>query len=218
MTGSIFKSLTTLFSASDEQAMWRVKMEDDPQAFDQLVKRWEKPIQSLCARMSGDVHRGEDLAQDTFSRVFERRKDYEPSGKFSTFLWRVALNICYDDLRRVKRRRESAFGDEDEAETARGFSVDESSPDLRLVEEERAEMVREALRRLEEPFRTVVILRHYEGLKFREIAEVLEIPEGTVKSRMVEALSQLNRFLTQAWNGGEASCTRPKQTKQRLIL
>ena len=83
MIGSIFKSLPTLFAASDEQAMWRVKMEDDPQAFDQLVKRWEKPIQSLCARMTGDVHRGEDLAQETFSRVFTRRKDYEPSGKFS---------------------------------------------------------------------------------------------------------------------------------------
>src|SRR3954470_19684986 len=100
MAGSFFKSLPSLFSATDEQAMWRVKMQDDPQAFAQLVRRWERPIQALCTRMTGDAHQGEDLAQETFTRLFARRKDYESSGRFSTFLWRVALNLCYDELRK----------------------------------------------------------------------------------------------------------------------
>jgi len=81
--------ITSLFAASDEQTMWRVKMYDDPQAFARLVARWEKPIQRLCARMTGDPHRAEDLTQTAFARVFARRANWEPSGRFSTFLWRI---------------------------------------------------------------------------------------------------------------------------------
>src|SRR6266581_9525036 len=98
--------LSSLFSMTDEQAMWRVQTQDDHRAFVQLLARWEEPIGRLCARMTGDPHRGEDLKQETFARVFEKRKDYEPTGRFSTYLWRIALNLCYDELRRRERRRE----------------------------------------------------------------------------------------------------------------
>ena len=175
--------------------MWRVKMEDDAQAFAQLVKRWEKPIQSLCARMTGDAHQGEDLAQEAFARIFARRKDYQPSGRFATYLWRVAVNLCYDELRRVSRRRESALETTNGSGEEMDFAAGSPAPDFALVEQERAEAVRRALLELTEPYRAVVVLRHYEGLKFREIGEVLEIPEGTVKSRMAEALAQLNELL-----------------------
>jgi RNA polymerase sigma-70 factor (ECF subfamily) len=70
------------------------------------------------------------------------------------------------------------------------------SPDHSLADKERGEWVRRALLRLAEPYRSVLILRHYENLKFREIADVLDVPEGTVKSRMAEALTQLERLLT----------------------
>lgn len=200
MSASFFNSLPSLSTRSDEQAMWRVKMEDDAQAFAQLVQRWQRPIQSLCARMLGDLHRGEDLAQETFAKIFARRKDYEPSGKFATYLWRVALNICYDELRKIGRRPEAALelvGEQDAAtsgEDAR-MVAPSPAPDSALIEQERAEAVHRALLQLAEPYRAVVVLRHYEGLKFREIGDVLEIPEGTVKSRMAEALTQLNRLL-----------------------
>ncbi|EEF62487.1 RNA polymerase sigma factor [Pedosphaera parvula] len=218
MIGSILKSLPSIFSATDEQAMWRVKMEDDPQAFAQLVKRWEKPIQSLCARMTGDLHRGEDLAQETFTRIYAKRKEYEPSGKFSTFIWRVALNISYDELRKINRRGEMTLEEDEESGREEIIGIDASTPELRLVEQERADMVRTALLKLGEPYRTVVVMRHYEGLKFREIAEVLQIPEGTVKSRMVEALSQLNRILSQVTNVGETSCNRSKQRNEIPLI
>jgi RNA polymerase sigma-70 factor (ECF subfamily) len=78
---------------------------------------------------------------------------------------------------------------------AQGPLVDARAPDISLVEDERAEAVRRALLQVAEPYRVVVVLRHYEGLKFREIADVLDIPEGTVKSRMAEALTQLNKLL-----------------------
>ncbi len=196
MAGSFFKSWPSVFSATDEQAMWRVKMQDDPQAFAQLVQRWEGPIQALCTRMTGDGHRGEDLAQETFARVFARRKDYQSAARFSTFLWRVALNICYDELRKIKRRRESFLEDESGATNEAGPESETPGPDLHLVQRERAEAVQQALLQLAEPYRAVVVLKHYEGLKFREIGDVLEIPEGTAKSRMAEALNQLNQILS----------------------
>jgi RNA polymerase sigma-70 factor, ECF subfamily len=190
-----FPKLPSLLTITDEQAMWRVKMDNDPQAFARLVERWQKPIQGLCARMLGDVHRAEDLTQEAFARVFARRKDYEPVSRFSTFLWRIALNLCYDELRKINRRGESSLEEGIDERGECQLTADGVAPDFQLVEDERAEGVRRALLALAEPYRVVVVLRHYEGLKFREIGEVLDIPEGTVKSRMVEALTQLSRLL-----------------------
>jgi RNA polymerase sigma-70 factor, ECF subfamily len=169
-------------------------MEDDAEAFALLVTRWQGPIQNLCTRMIGDAHRGEDLAQEAFARVFARRKNYEARGRFSTFLWRVALNLCYDELRRRDRRRETSLdGDFDDADA--GPVSDGLQPDAALAQEETAENVRTGLMKLSETYRSVLVLRHYEDLKFSEIADVLGIPEGTVKSRMAEGLSQLARVL-----------------------
>jgi len=200
---------------TDEQAMWRVKMDDDAEAFADLVARWEKPIQRLCARMLGDTHRGEDLTQEAFTRVFARRKNYEPTGKFSTFLWRVALNLCYDELRKINRRGEFSLDESanDDAPALEALDSNEPTPDGQLVARERAETVRRALLELSEPYRVVVVLRHYEGLKFREISDVLDIPEGTVKSRMAEALSQLSNILNQT-NEGDITC---KPSNQPLL-
>ena len=195
MRTTALASLKSLFTITDEQAMWRVQTHDDESAFAQLVRRWEGPIQRLCVRMTGDPHRGEDLAQEAFSRVFARRKHYEPSGRFSTWLWRIAVNLCYDELRRRQRRSESSLDDMCGEAIAALEAFVAPAPDRLMVEQERGEMVRQALMRLSETYRTVLVLRQYEDLKFREIAEVLDVPEGTVKSRMAEALSQMSRLL-----------------------
>src|SRR5437016_5246150 len=138
-------ALNSIFPISDEQAMWRVQMFDDPQAFARILERWEGPIQRLCTRITGDPHRGEDLAQDAFAKIYSKRQQYKPGGKFSTFLWRVALNLCYDELRRLKRRRESSLdddGDETGLQNERSCSSAEPAPDSLLVRQERAAMVR----------------------------------------------------------------------------
>lgn len=200
--------------------MWRVQMHDDPGAFAQLVRRWEGPIQRLCTRMTGDPHKAEDLAQETFARLYAHRKDYQASGKFSTFLWRIALNLCHDELRRMKRRGESSLNaDDGEGNNPLLDAVEgnEPSPAARLIEEERARWVRSALMQLPETYRSVLVLRHYENLKFREIAEVLDIPEGTVKSRMTEAINQLSRLLRP--NHKSNLCrTQNKRIEESLIL
>lgn len=210
--------LSALFSASDEQLMWRVKLQDDAEAFASLMSRWQKPIENLCSRMTGDLHRAEDLAQTAFARIFARRADWEPTGKFSTFLWRVALNLCHDELRRAKRRGECSLDALDqEGDTQPDFIASEDpAPDEQADRRERAELVRDALLKLATHYREVVVLRHYEGLKFHEIGEVLAIPEGTVKSRMAEALTQLNRLLKHL--DGETSWNRKTQTPELLAL
>ncbi len=192
-------SILQIFAPSDERAMWRLQTRNDLDAFAQLASRWQKPIHALCWRMTGDSHLAEDLAQETFSRIFAKRADYRAEARFSTFIWRIALNLCYDELRRRQRHGEVPLP---EMETEPGgekphatYASEAPGPDAELMVRERADLVRAALLRLSEPCRAVVVLRHYENLKFREIAEVLNIPEGTVKSRMVEALDQLHHHL-----------------------
>lgn len=190
MARSLQQLLPRLFTPSDEQLIWRVQQQDDHAAFGDLARRWEEPIRRMCERMLGDRHKAEDISQDVFARVFARRMEFEPDAKFSTFLWRVALNLCYDELRRRQRRPEFSL-EEMEGDENTALRGDEPSPATQLETQERGESVRAALQRLPEHYRAVVVLRHYEGLKFREIAEVLSIPEGTVKSRMAEALDHL---------------------------
>jgi RNA polymerase sigma-70 factor (ECF subfamily) len=177
--------------------MGRVQRSGDARAFALLVCRWEGPIQRLCTRMTGDPHRGEDLAQEAFARIFAHREDYRRQARFATFLWRIALNLCRDEKRKAARRRASSLDSSGPDGAAPDLAPAASTPSPHLVaaRRERAHLVRRALAQLPEHYRAVVVLRHYEGLKFREIAEVLEIPLGTVKSRMAEALSRLARTL-----------------------
>jgi RNA polymerase sigma-70 factor (ECF subfamily) len=203
--------------------MWRVKLYDDHQDFDRLVRRWQEPIRRLCTRMTGDPHRGEDLKQEAFLRVFEKRKDYQPKGKFSTFLWRIALNLCYDELRRQKRRREFLATNEPEAgrEGAYEPASESVGPDIRTADLEEGELVRRAVMQLPEIYRTVVVLRHYEDMKLSKIAEVLEIPEGTVNSRMAEALVRLSRMLEPKLKGAPthfAPITPLNMPKESFVL
>lgn len=188
------------FQSSDEQMMWRVQTAADAGAFAELMRRWQVPVQRLCARMTGDLHRAEDLCQDAFVRVFAHRAEFDGGSRFSTWLWRIALNLCHDEMRRRQRRGEVGF----EPESGPGGSDSPTpeepvarcgTPAESLEALERAEAVRKAVSALPEHYRSVVILRHYEGLRFSEIAEVLGIPEGTAKSRMAEALSILGSRL-----------------------
>jgi RNA polymerase sigma-70 factor (ECF subfamily) len=171
---------------SDEDAMRDLQLRGDHAAFAHLVQRWQEPIRRLCTRMTGDEHRGEDLAQETFARVFTRRHQFHLDRRFSTWLWRIAINLCHEDARRNASRTFMALEEQTSASPG---------PDEFLGHREQCQLVRDALAELPENLRVVVILREYEGLKFREIAEVLDTPQGTVQSRMTDALERLSRKL-----------------------
>src|SRR5882724_6050530 len=191
------EGLASWFSLTDEQAMVRARTAADLHAFGLLVDRWRKRIYNLCFRMTGSSHTAEDLTQEVFVKIFDRRQVYDPTKRFSTWLWRIALNLCYDELRRVQRRHELSLDDDAtrEGQVVRLEVIDSATPRAQLQQREEAELVRAALCELPEIYRTVLVLRHYEDLKLREIAQVLEIPDGTVNSRMAEGLARLTELL-----------------------
>src|SRR2546430_10131204 len=186
--------LSALFSMTDEQAIWRVQTQDDHHAFAQLVERWEEPIRRLCARMTGDTHRAEDLKQEAFARVFEKRKSFQPNARFSTWLWRIALNLCYDELRRINRRGESPLdADESESIAARcEFAAETPTPDAQLAGQEEGELVRRALLRFPGDYSHGLLLRPYEKLQLRRNAEGFENPEGPVHFRIPRRTGRVN--------------------------
>jgi len=194
------KKITNLyarFSLSDEKLMSRVQTETDFRAFDLLVTRWQDRLRQLCFRMTGDSHAARDMTQETFARLYAKRHHFKQDGPFSAYLRRIAVNLCCDELRRRRRMT---------TEPLEGFLMvqappleyperPELSPDNRLARAEEEDFVRQALAQLPEIYRAVIVLRHYENLKLRQVAEILEIPEGTVNSRMAEALVRLNGML-----------------------
>src|SRR5579862_583769 len=204
-------------SISDEQAMEDVRADGSSAAFALLVGRWELPIRRLCLRMIGDAHRAEDIAQEAFARVFASRHSFETGRRFSTWIWRIAINLCLEEGR---RRR---LGEKLQLQIAASASEEASdhgcAPDSRASESERASMVREELAALPETQRAVVVLREFEGLKFRKIAQVLEIPEGTAKSRMADALVELSRLLSPLRDESKKPSIRAGESgKQRIVI
>ena len=108
------------------------------------------------------------------------------------------MNLCYDELRRRQRRAQfiNESRDGDFESVSKQVAEEDGGPDVQAAASEEGALVRRAVMQLPEAYRSVLVLRHYEDLKFREIAAVLEVAEGTVKSRMAEALGQMSRLLT----------------------
>lgn len=183
----------------DTELMLRVKT-GDVRSFENLVGRHQRPLVNYFYRMSWDRQTSEDLAQEVFIRIYNHAKDYEPQAKFTTYMYRVARNLWID------RRRHEAHAPKtvslDAPVDAEGDTFhdvvgsDAPDPAGRMVTEERAAMVRKAIDGLPEEQKAVLLLAESKGMKYQEIAAVLEIPLGTVKSRMHAAVMKLKEVLT----------------------
>ncbi len=154
-------------------------------AFETLVRRHQRPLVNFFRGM-GVYNDAEDMAQDTFVRLFKYRRRYRPTAKFSTFLYLLARQVWIDALRSRKRRE--AF----EKELAEAKRRDDDA--LRSGTERKPD-VELALRALSPAMRDVVLLSIGQGLKYEEISRVLKIPVGTVKSRMFQAMNRLRQEL-----------------------
>ena len=183
---------------SDEALMLQLQA-GDLRSFDTLVKRWEKPLLNYCYRMVNDIALAEDLRQEVFLRIYRSAKTYRPTAQFSTWLYRIATNLCLDTLAKQQRRKEMPIDAYLESESE-GFGerlIDPSdTPEATVVKKEIESRVRSALTHLPEDLRVVVTLRHYNGMKFREIAEIVERPVSTIKSRMVAGMERLSKMLS----------------------
>ncbi len=185
-------------SISDEALMLQFQ-QGDVKSFEVLVKRWEKPLLNHCYRMVNEVALAEDLRQEIFLRVYRSAKTYQSRAKFSTWLYRIATNLCLDTLAKQQRRKEVPISEYLESESdglGNGFICPSQKPDDAAVSKEIKNHVRLALARLPEEQRVVVVMRHYDELKFHEIAEILGCPVSTVKSRMAAGMQRLSQMLS----------------------
>ncbi len=162
----------------------------DAAAFERLMRRWEAPVGRVLVRLLGARGPVEDLSQEVFLRVFSARSRYRPSASFSTWLYRIVLNVFRDTLRRQRLRRWQLFG-ADGSGAELGGASGEASPSEALGREELHQRVEVALRQLGEKLREVVVLKHYGELTFDEISEVTGLPPSTVKYRVGRGLEKL---------------------------
>ena len=186
---------------SDEELMLSCR-DGDQDAFEMLYHRYEKPIFSFIYRMVLNVSDAEELCQETFFKIIRAKKKYQASGKFKTWLFSIALNLCHDRLRRMKFRSHLSLNSPMCSKDCEGIqlqkSICDSSPDpvKKLEADEMKILVQRAFTILPEQERTVVILKEYHALKFAEIAEVMNCPIGTVKSLNHRGREKLVKALT----------------------
>ena len=158
----------------------------DRQAFGELVELHRPGVLNVVYRMCGDPALAEESAQEAFIRAWQNLRRYNARFAFRSWLYRIALNLATDILRR--RRETVALDDEMRAE-------DSDSPEATLERKERAEQVRQAVLGLPSASRSVLILREYEEMTYQEIADALDIPIGTVMSRLNYARQQVRQSL-----------------------
>jgi RNA polymerase sigma-70 factor (ECF subfamily) len=182
-------------SVTDEDLVARASA-GDVESFNQLVSRWERPIFALAFRTLGREEDARDVSQEAFMRAYRGLPGFKGQAKFSSWLYRITLNLCRDWIRRERRAPLVAVPEGvDPTDLA-----DERASPLESVEDlvsrrEMSSAVARAMGELPAEQRTAILLKEYHGLTFQEIADLLECPLSTVKTRLYQGLSVLRRRL-----------------------
>jgi len=170
-------------------------LDGEESAWEELAKTYTKRVYGMCYRFTGNDGQAQDLTQDVFMRVFKSLKSFRAGeGSFGTWLARLTRNLLIDHYRRTKLDR-ATDSIEDQLPVLEETRSIEGRADRMLSGREASEILQLGLQRLSPELRETVILRDLEGLEYREIAEVLNVPEGTVKSRLNRGRSDLARVL-----------------------
>jgi RNA polymerase sigma-70 factor (ECF subfamily) len=178
---------------SDVQLMLDVKAGDD-ESFNLLLRRYRTPLVNFLFRMVRDSATAEDLAQEVFLRVYRARKQYSPSAKFTTWMFRIATNLALNSIRDNRHRQmetsiDAPVNDEDSA--PRELPAREMRIDEHMVERDRSEFIRRAITLLPEKQRVAVLLHKYEEMDYGEIAGILDCSESALKSLLFRAYETL---------------------------
>lgn len=186
-----------------DQELVAAAQQGDQAAFGVLVEKYQAMAYSLAFRMLGDSEDAADAVQDAFLNAWRALESFQGQSAFSTWLYRLTSNACIDFLRRAKRRAAVSMtvSDEDEDAPHETEVPDERwSPERELEREENRRAVRDGLASLSPEHREVLVLRELEGLSYQEIAQALDLEEGTVKSRIARARLALRDFLVKSGN------------------
>lgn len=190
-------------SSSDEELV-ALSQGGDLDSFNQLVLRWERPIYALAYRVIGREEEARDVAQETFLRAFRALKGFKGQAKFSSWLYRITLNLCRDWIRREKRAPVAQAPEGVDLVELAGEATPAESIEELVGRRQLGRAVSRAMAVLPEEQRTAIILKEYHGLTFQEIAELLDCPLSTVKTRLYQGLSVVRKQLQQAGVDGDA--------------
>lgn len=184
----------------DEQRLVAMAQRGEIAAFESLIEAYEARIYNLAYRMLGNPEDARDAAQETFLKAYSALRRFRGDSSFSTWIYRIARNSCLDAIRTRKRSRTYSLDDPvdtGDGEVTRQIEGDLPSPDEVILTRERQTVINDALAELPDHHRSVLVLRDIEGFSYEEIAEVLEVKLGTVKSRLYRARSALHERLEQ---------------------
>lgn len=178
---------------TDVELMLDVKAGDDS-SFDFLLQKYRSPLVNFLHRMVRDTATAEDLAQEVFLRVYRARKQYTPSAKFTTWLFRIATNVALNSVRDTRHRKMEVSIDaptDDEDSRPMELKAREKRIDEHLLERDRIETIRRAILALPEKQRAAVLLHKYEEMDYAEISRVLDCSESALKSLLFRAYESL---------------------------
>jgi RNA polymerase sigma factor (sigma-70 family) len=172
----------------------------DEEAFNKLVSLWYKRIYNYGFKYAGSHDLAMEIAQNTFIIVHQNISQLRDAGSFKSWLYRIAINCSHDELRKQKKTATiSLSSSSNDSSDDMHLEIEDDiryRPDTRLQQQELADIIMVSLQTLSEEQRVVVIMKEYEGLKFREIAEALDISENTAKSRLYYGLRHLRSKLS----------------------
>ena len=184
-----------MWYSSDELSVIDRFKKGEKAAFEELVLKYQDRIYNLCRHMLGNAHDAEDAAQDTFIKAYQNLNNFRPQASFYTWLYRIAVNTCLD----YKKRPffESIFGGHGEGddEFASEPISGEPSPEKIFESKQLGLILRKSLGKLSLKLRTAMILKEIEGLSYEEMAEILDVSTGTVKSRISRARKELKELI-----------------------
>ncbi|KGT37886.1 RNA polymerase sigma factor SigW [Heyndrickxia coagulans P38] len=172
-------------------------MKGDQNAFNDIVELYKDKVFQICFRMIGSRTEAEDLAQETFIRAYIHIKSFKQERKFSSWLYRIATNLCID---RIRKKKPDFYLDAEISGTE-GLTLystvpaEEKLPDMQVETLEMQEMIRREILKLPEKYRIIIVLKYIEELSLNEISEMLDIPLGTVKTRIHRGREALRKQL-----------------------
>ena len=180
---------------SDEELILEFQTNGTERAFEILVQRFKNPLTNFVYRFLGDYDGCADIVQDTFVKVYRYKDSYSSLAKFSTWIYTIAGNLARTEYQRRRRRNFfsiSSYGDEEKT-----FEIPDNSyrPDVTADASMKNEIIQKALLKVRDSYREAVILRDIQELSYEEIAEIMQIEVGTVKSRINRGRAELQKYL-----------------------
>ncbi len=175
----------------------------DSEAFGYLIDQYQARVFGYVRRMVPTIEDAEDISQEVFIRAFQSIERFDGRASISTWLFKIANNLCIDRKRRANRRPEETPLAGEDRDRAHGIPDSRWDPESHVVASEMGDVLENVLRSMSEKLRSVLLLHDHEGLSYEQIAEISNVPVGTVKSRLFLAREALQQALKQYGNVGD---------------